>query len=154
MSIRHTDSNNKEVTMYTDGMAFTESLEVYNRKVTIDKVNSVSHTNTKIFYIEQGLWYFPFEFRLCVYTAEEILNNCFLDITNKMTIYANTFLKLEKEIEMPPLLKGMEPEHYYDVTFFKEESLVNILQKDISLADEGNISCWKNQIELIDYIFN
>lgn len=152
MSIRYPDSNNKDVIMYTDGVSFTESKKVFNMKVSVDKLES-SRGATKIFYIDEGLWFFPFEFRLCIYTAEEILNNSFLDITNKITIYPNTFIRLEKEIEVQPFLKGMQTEYYYDVTFFNRESIVNLLQDDISLADKGNISCWKNSIELIDFIF-
>jgi hypothetical protein len=77
-----------------------------------------------------------------------------MDITQRITVYANTFISLEKEIEMPPFLTGMDPEIYYDINFFTEEVVLNKLKQDINLIDKGNLNFWRNKIELIDLIYN
>lgn len=148
MSIRHTDLNNNIVTMYTDGTCFTNALNINIGKKLLNTKN-----NTSMFSISEGIWRFPFDFRLCVYTAEEILNNCLLDITDKITIYADTFFYMETEITVPPMIKGMLTEYYYDVTFLTQKQLIELLQKDISLSYKGNLSNWKTSIELIDLVF-
>jgi hypothetical protein len=154
MSIIFPDTQNRDVVMYTDGVSFTQSNTVFNLGFAVDSLNSTTKlTNNKMFYISEGIWYFPFEFRLCIYTADEIINNSFLDITNKITVYSNTFLYLEKEIEVPPFIKGMEPEYYYDATFCKEKDVVNLLRNNMDLYYKGNLTYWKNSIEMIDYIF-
>jgi hypothetical protein len=156
MSIIFPDKNNVDVVMYTDGVAFTND-SVFSHYVT--NLNSLSNcannykTKSFMFHLEEGIWYFPFEFRLCIFTAEEILNNSFLDITSKITIYSNTFLFLEKEIVVPPFLNGMPTEYYFDVTFHTEKSIIKLLQEDITLSYKGNLNCWKNSLELLDYIF-
>lgn len=153
MSIIYPDKHNKEVVMYTDGVAFTNNSIVNNYDVNIDKLQNHSNNNSYVFYIDEGIWYFPFEFRLCIYTAEEILNNSFLDITKKITVYPNTFLYLEKEIEVPPFLQSMQTEYYFDATFYNKKTIINLLRKDVTLSYKGNLNCWKNSIELLDYIF-
>jgi hypothetical protein len=138
MSIRYPNTKGEDVVVYTDGMCFTNQLE--------SNLSSLS-------YISEGIWYFPFEYRLPVYTANEILDNTFLDIVNRITVPAHIFVLLEKEIELPPLLPGMPSEIYYDITFYKEKSLVKLLQENFFLADKGNLDTWKTSLELIDFIF-
>jgi hypothetical protein len=138
MSIKFPNTFGTDVVVYTDGVCFN---------------NNSSKSLSKLSYITEGIWYFPFEYRLAVYTANEIFDNTFLDITNRVTVPIGTFLVLEKEIEVPPLMSGMNTEIYYDISFHKEKSLVSLLQEDISLADKGNLNTWKSSIELIDFVF-
>jgi hypothetical protein len=138
MSVRFPNIFGEDVVVYTDGLCFN--------KQSTKKISNVS-------YLTEGIWYFSFDYRLSIYTANEIFNNNFLDITNRISVPKNTFLFLEKEIEVPPMMAGMETELYYDITFYNEESIIRLLQKNIALAKKGNLNCWKSSIELIDFIY-
>jgi hypothetical protein len=147
---------NSEV-VYTDGLCFCSKdiLNLPGLKFKKETNSISSKLNTKSsFFLEEGIWWMPVEYRLCVFNGNEILNNTFMDITERITVYANTFISLEKEIEMPPFLTGMDPEIYYDINFFTEEVVLNKLKQDINLIDKGNLNFWRNKIELIDLIYN
>lgn len=131
--------NGIDVTVYTDGLC-------------LNKISGVSVTNT--FELTEGIWTFPFEYRLCVYSAPEILSNNFLDIHNKITVKANTFIYLEKEIEITPVLKNMDVEIYYDMTFHTQESLFELLKVNLNLIDSGNLLSWRNKIQLINELYS
>jgi hypothetical protein len=141
---------NSEV-VYTDGTCFC-SREITN----LPGIKFQERSNsTSTFFLEEGIWWIPAaEFRLCVYNANEILNNTFMDISERITVYANTFIFLEKEIEMPPFLSGMQKEVYYDINFLTEDLVLKKLKQDINLIDKGNLSFWHNKIEIIDLLYN
>lgn len=147
---------NSEV-VYTDGTCFcTKNITNLPGIKFQPKSNSISSRilSRSTFYLEEGIWWIPTEYRLCVYNADEILHNTFMDITERITVYANTFICLEKEIEMAPFLSGMDSEVYYDINFITEEIVLSKLKEDINLIDKGNLNFWRNKIELIDLLYN
>lgn len=147
---------NSEV-VYTDGLCFCSgditSLPGIKFRLRTTSINSTVHKRSA-FYLEEGIWWIPVEYRLCIYTGNEILTSNFLDITERINVYANTFISLEKEIEVDPFIPGMEKEIYFDINFLTEEALLSKLKKNINLIDSGNLTCWKNKIEIIDLLYN
>lgn len=143
--------------VYTDGLCFCSKNITSLPGIKFQlRSNSISSEilSRSTFYLEEGIWWVPVEYRLCVYNGTEILENTFLDITERITVYANTFISLEKEIETPAFLPGMPPEIYFDINFLTEELVLNKLKDNINLIDSGNLNCWKNRIELIDLLYN
>lgn len=156
MSIRFPDDEGRDVVVYTDGFSFCNLKNhlLHNVGLELDTSFVSANQNTLNFSLREGIWKIPFEYRLCVYNAAEILNNPFLDIKNRVTIYPSNFLYLEKEMEINLSLSKSYTEQYYDITIYNEKEVVNLLKEDMSLAEKGNLYYWKDKLHLIDYIFN
>jgi len=132
--------NGVDVTVYTDGLCFN---------------TSSNNPDSNNFFLKSGIWTFPFEYRICVYSAQEIFNNTnFLYIQNKITVKPNIFIYLEKELEIEPVLKNMDTEIYYDMTFHNQDSLFKLLKVNLNLIDSGNLLSWKNKLQLIDELYS
>lgn len=134
---------------YTDGLCFTDGDKPLPGLV----LNNHDVERPSMFALNQGIWWVPASYRICLYTANEILNNTFLDITKRLIVPPNTFLYLEKELVQPGIISGLPDELYFDLTFFIEDELRNFLEEDLSLIHTGNLSCWKNPIQIMDWIY-
>lgn len=156
MSFTLLNKENKREVVYTDGYCFTDN---FNPLPGINLSTALNTASTKTtdrvsFFLEEGIWWLPVDYRLCVYNTNEILQQSFLDITQRISVYKNTFILLEKEIEMEPVISSLEKEIYYDISFYNEETLLELLKEDIHLLDKGNLLFWKNKIELINLLYH
>ena len=140
----------KDKVVYTDGVCFTNSC-VSNLPGI--HVISQSNDNPSMFALSEGWWWIPPSYRTCVYTAEEIMNNTFLDISTRINMMGGNFVHLEEEIRLDPYVPGLNDDIYFDITFFDERGILECLAADLTILDQGNLIKWKNKIELIDMLY-
>ena len=151
MTISYPYSNGDQV-VYTDGMCFVHP-EDYISLPGIKVQTMTTREHPRMFSLTEGWWWVPPKYRMCVFTADEILNSGFLDITTRIAVEPNNFVYLEEELRLPPYSPGMLDDIYYDITFHDEKSLLQALEQDLSILDSGNLIKWKNKIQGIDLLY-
>jgi len=143
---------NGDYVVYTDGVCFTDPKN-YNSLPGIKVTQQYTSGKPSMFLLDEGWWWVPSLYRMCVYTGQEIMSGNYLDITNRITVIKNIFVHLEEEIRLEPMAAGLQEDVYYDVTFFDKEGMLQELSKDLSILDSGNLIKWKNKIQLIDMLY-
>jgi len=152
MTYTHLNKEGKSVTHYTDGLIFLNS---QNTTFPGADVTVGAKGKSNQIYLTEGIWYMPHDYRVCIYTAKEILDtNGFLDIDKRVNAPAG-YLILDKELEIDLEMSwsNISKEYYYDLTFLEEQDVFDILAEDLSRFDSGNLYTQYSKIEIIDKVF-
>lgn len=153
MTYRDTNDEGQSITYYTDGLIFSDN---ENDTFPGAEVTKGVGNKANYFTLDEGIWYMPYDYRVCVYTARQIYDTeGFLDVDKRIKGPPKNFLRLETEIELKvdASWSANTIEYYYDLTFLDEEGVFKLLAEDLSLFDKGNLYTQYNKIEIIDRVF-
>lgn len=145
----------QEVVFYTDGLCFANLVEPLPGITSRESSFATNSRKSTMFCIQEGIWWIPSVYRICIYTATEIHNGEYLDITKRIEVPPNIFIYLEEEPDLTkaPIVAGASSELYYDITFMKEPEVLTFIENNLHLISSGNLPQWKNQIQIMDKIY-
>jgi hypothetical protein len=155
MTLSFPNDLGQEVTVYTDGLCFCNEPPEKLCEAGLDNIVQELSSSIVTFTLKEGIYKLSFDFRLSVYNSTELHDpfRCINKLFINTKIYKDIYILLEPEITIEPLMKHMPKETYYDITFLTEEKVKEILTKDITIMNNGNLLYWKSRLEMIDYIF-